>query len=73
MSLLDVINIPTFNLNILISNPFSSNNFISLGIPGFIFTDTRRSKINILLYALLNSIGFKEFHCFINGLLMLGK
>ena len=38
MSLLDLINIPTFNLNILISNPFSSNNFISLGIPGFIFT-----------------------------------
>ena len=25
MSLLDVINISTFNLNILISNPFSSN------------------------------------------------
>ena len=56
MSLLDVINIPTFNLNILISNPFSSNNFIGLWMLGFIFTDTRRSKINILLYTVLNSI-----------------
>ena len=74
MGLLNSMNIIALDFYILIGDPFSSYDFIGLGMLGFIFFDAGWSKVNFLFYTSSIPLAFRKFIVFfIDSLCLLNE